>query len=101
MPAVAGVDHAFLVAGLIRIVGILAVVENGLPPTRQSVCVGTVHRGVRHVGGHRWIIARPTRTGEPYTGTVGSVSGSRWRARARLAIVVIAIAAMPIRAAVV
>lgn len=41
------------------------------------------------------------RLGAPAGATVGSASGARWRARARLTIVVIAIAAMPISAAVV
>lgn len=48
--------------------------------------------------GH-WLDRR--RLGALAGATVGSVSGARWRDRARLVIVVIAIAAMPIRAAVV
>jgi hypothetical protein len=39
--------------------------------------------------------------GAPAGATVGSASGERWRARTRLVIVVIAIAAMPTSAAVV
>ena len=43
----------------------------------------------------------PHRDKSPMAVGFGSVSGERWRARARLVIVVIAIAAMPISAAMV
>src|SRR4051812_8694302 len=77
MPAVRGVDHAFLVAGLVRIGRVLPVVQHGLPPAGQGICVGAVHRGVRYVGGHREMISRQGRTGEPVYGEARTIGADR------------------------